>query len=265
MIEDQIREMATERTAALRAMRPFDAGLWLGRPEGFPLARELTAGTLGEAMQACGITGGLVSHWDGKTRSPQHGNARLLAEDLPAGTYRAVTGLPLFPPEGGPLPGAGDLPENVRAVRLFPRTHGYPLAGWILRTLIEWMIGRGLPLFAWHTELQWTELYSFAREYPSLSMIVESQPRKIIYHARPLLALLKACPNVSLEISNATGPLIGMALEQLGPDRLVYGSFLPANDPLVPLGILLDSGLSPADCRRVAGDNLRRLVEGGGR
>jgi hypothetical protein len=265
MIEDLIRELATGRAAALPAMRPFDASLWLGRPEGFPLAREMPPETLGETMRAYGITGGLVSHFDGRTRSPQRGNAELLAAPLPAGTYRAFTGLPLFPPEDGPLPGAGDLPEDVRAVRLFPRTHGYPLAGWILRTLVEWMIERGLPLFAWHVELQWPELYSLAREYPRLAIIVESQPRKIIYHTRPLLALMKACPNVHLEISNATGPLIGMALAQLGPDRLVYGSFLPANDPLVPLGILLESGLSPADRRQVAGDNLRRLVEGGGR
>lgn len=265
MIESRIKENTEHRRNHLRRLKVFDANLWLGRPQGFPLAEEMEMAALNAAMADHFIVGGLVSHWRGQTASPQEGNAALEAGIESAGTnlYATLTGLPLFPSEGGPLPGLGDLPDRVRAVRVFPRTHGFPLTDWVIGSLGKWMIERRLPLFVWHTELDWPELYGLAKALPKLAIIVESQPRKIIYHLRPLLAVMRDCPNTYVEISNLTGPGFELVLQHVGAERLIFGSFLPVSDPLVPLGIVLDTEMSDADRALIAGGNLRRLIGGG--
>lgn len=266
MIETRIREMAAERRERIERLKLFDANLWLGRAQGFPLAREMDMAGLRAAMEERGIAGGLVSHWSGKTASPQQGNTLLLE----AGLERAgrplrmiATGLPLVTREGGPLPGCGEAAALLAGVRLYPKTHGFVLAEWCVGSLCKWMIERRLPLFMWHTEFEWESVYRLAKTFGDLAIVIESQPRKVIYQLRPLMALLRDCPNVSLEISNLTGPAFEMILADFGARRLIYGSFLPANDPLVPVGMILDASVSDDDRALIAGGNLRGLVEGG--
>lgn len=266
MIEHTIKDMAEDRRQQAKQLNAYDASLWLGRPRGFPLAREMDLDGLRVAMAECYISGGLISHWDGHSISAQAGNEALLSRESIldiADIGVILTGLPLFTVEGGPLTGHSHLPENVRAVRIFPKTHGFPLTNWMLGSLVPWMMDRYQPMFIWHTELDWNELYYFARRLPQLNIVIESQHRKIIYHMRPLLTLMRDCPNVYLEISNLTGPAFDLTLQCIGPERLIFGSFLPVNDPLVPLGMILDAKIPDSDRKLVAGDNLRRLTGGG--
>jgi len=260
VIEQQIIRMVEARRQAVARLPWCDAGLWLGAPEGFPLAEELRLDALLDQAKTCGIRGGLVSHWLGKTVSPQVGNAALEVAALPPGCFAVLTGLPLTPGEAGPLPGSAPPPPWVKGVRIFPRAHEFPLTPWCLRGLCSWLTAHALPLFIWHTELQWSDLHSVARAFPQLAIVVESQPLKIIYHVRALWAVMQECPNISVEISNlANGALTWMA-SHFGSQRFVFGSFLPANDPLVPMGMVIDSGLSETDQALIAGGNLRRLI-----
>ena len=72
---------------------------------------------------------------------------------------------------------------------------------------------------------------------------------------------MKACPNIFLEISNYSAQgLIEYTVNALGPERLVFGTFAPANDPLVPLGLLLQADISPEAKRAIAGNTMRRIV-----
>ena len=125
-----------------------------------------------------------------------------VAASLPPETYVVWTGLPLFPAECGPLPGQGNLPKHVRGVRIFPKTHAYPLASWMLGPLCRWLVERRLPLFIWHVELDWSSLRTLAQEFPELNIVVETQTQKIIYHDRPLFTVMRDCPKVMVEISN---------------------------------------------------------------
>jgi len=143
-----------------------------------------------------------------------------------------MTGLPIIIGEAGPLPGSGQPAAAAKAVRLFPKSHEFPLADWSVGGLCRWMIEHGLPLFIWHTELQWADLYELAQAFPGLVIVVESQPQKIIYHVRPLHAVMGDCPNVSVEVSNLTNPSFGWLVGSFGPERFFFGSFLPADDPM---------------------------------
>jgi hypothetical protein len=228
------------------------------------------------------MSGVLLSHWAGRSVSAQDGN-RLLREVFAAGAVVQArklgielgavwTGVPVMAGEEGPLPGPvpepageGSLPSEpipeLSGVRLFPRSHNYPLSPWLLESLVEWLLTCGLPLFLWHEETDWDSLHTFSGAFPELPVVLETQTRKILYHARPLFALLEARPNLCVETSNLVGPdFLGYAVRHFGAERLVFGSFLPQNDPLAALGMLLDSGISEARMRLIAGGNLRRLL-----
>ena len=197
------------------------------------------------------------------TISAQEGNLALEAvlPNLPDETYVVWTGLPLYPAEPGPLPGQGKMPDKARGVRIFPKTHNFPLADWMVGSLCEWMIERRLPLFIWHVELDWPSLRALALGFPQLKIIVESQTQKILYHTRPLFAIVRDCPNLLVEISNLSGAgMLEYAVRQCGAERFVFGSFQPMSDPLVPVGMILDADISEAEKAMIAGGNLRALV-----
>jgi predicted TIM-barrel fold metal-dependent hydrolase len=124
------------------------------------------------------------------------------------------------------------------------------------------LIDHRLPLFIWHVELDWVSLYALAQQFSELTIIIETQTQKILYHTRPLFALMRRCRNVLLELSNFVGVrAIEYAVGEFGAERLVFGSFQPMNDPLVPMGMILDAEISPSEKAWIAGGNLRRLIE----
>ncbi len=262
-MEDTLQQMTQSRRQQASRLGFFDAGIWLGPPAGFPLAEELKPEQIACALGRGFLRGGLVSHWRGKTVSAQDGNLAL--EDarphLPQDTYAVWTGLPLYPAEPGPLPGHGDLPEHVRGVRVFPKSHGYPLTDWIIGSLCEWMVQRRLPLFVWHVESEWPSLRALAQAFPGLRIVVETQTQKILYHSRPLFALMRECRNILVETSNFVGAgFLEYAVREFGAGRLLFGSFQPMNDPLVPIGMILDAEITDEEKAMIAGGNLRTLV-----
>jgi len=259
----EIADMARERRELAERLAFCDSQLWLGPPDGFPLAEEMHPDALHHAAVGSLISGGLVSHWLGKMVSSQDGN-RALEESLTElpDEYGAIwTGLPLFPEEPGPLPGKDELPDRVKGVRVFPASHGFLLEDFVAGSLLELMVQARLPLFVWHTELDWSSLYEIAGEFPELTIIVETQTQKILYHMRTLLPLMRERPNVLLETSNLSGQdYLEYGVNTLGPQRFVFGSFLPIFDPLSAMGAILDARISEEDKKLVAGDNLRRII-----
>ena len=262
-MKSAIREMARERRELAQGLGFFDSGLWLGPPEGFPLAEEMGSEVLLKSATASYVKGGLVSHWLGKTVSAQDGN-RALAElltEFPDDFSAIWTGLPLFPEEPGPLPGKSEFFDRVKGVRIFPTSHRFLLEDFVVGTLFDFMVQARLPLFVWHTELDWSSLYEMAGKFPELTIIVETQTQKILYHMRTLLPLMRERSNVLLETSNLSGQdYLEYGVKTLGPQRFVFGSFLPVFDPLSSIGTVLDARIPEADKKLVAGDNLRRIV-----
>jgi predicted TIM-barrel fold metal-dependent hydrolase len=118
-----------------------------------------------------------------------------------------------------------------------------------------------MPLFIWHTELDWPSFYLIAKSFPDLPLVVETQVQKILYHTRPLFALMRYCRNVSLELSNFAGQgFVEYACRELGAGRLIFGSFLPVNDPLVAMGMVIEAEISREEKALIARENLRRLI-----
>lgn len=263
-------ERIIERTAAakrqqLAGLPCWDANLWLGRPANFPLAQELPPQELGPLLDKYGCRGALVSHWDAVHLSAQDGNQALLdsAAELPDNVYTIWTSLPTEPREQKPLPGLGQPDQRLRGVRLFPQTHHFDLAPWVLAGLCEWCSEHRLPLFLWHVEIRWSEVQALAAAFPGLTVVIETQWQKILYPIRNLFSLLKACPNVLVESSNLIGQdYVSYLVRSFGSGRLLYGSFLPVNDPYAAIGLVLDADISAQERADILGGNLERLIAG---
>jgi len=262
-LEALIESNATARRRRITGLAFFDANCWLGPPMFFPLARELHPWDAAGIMREYGLEGTLVSHWDSIRLSAQEGNQALIeaGETLPADVYTVWTGLPMAAPEQDPLPGRGRPDARLRGVRLFPKTHQYQLAPWTMGPLCEWCIEHRLALFLWHVELEWGDLQTLAACFPRLKIVIESQWQKILYHNRDLFSLLKACPNLLLECSNFIGQdNVSAFVRCFGAERLLWGSFLPVNDPYASIGMVLDADITEGEKKLIAGGNLRRLI-----
>jgi len=258
-----LNEIELRLAGEIEALDAFDASAWLGRTNDFPLMCEGTAQLIEAVHARCGIRGALLSHWLCRDDSSQQGNDLLLrAIDGHADWFAALTLHPLLPGQiDGPASPDWRWPSNVKAVRVFPASFNYALVDWCVGTLCEILVERRLPLVVIHTETSLQELYELARRYPKLPIILETQVKKISYHARMVLPLLKACPNIRLEMSNyCAHGMIEYTVRALGPDRLVFGTFAPACDPLTPLGLLLQADISWDDKKAVAGANMRQII-----
>jgi len=269
VIEDEInsnlKNIIKAKKALIKELPWFDANIWLGQPAFFPLAKELTADSLGRILDKYSMRGALVSHWDSVRFSAQEGNEALLKIDgsLPENVYTVWTGLPTTPEEQPPLPGTGKPHPRVRGIRVFPKTHQYQLAPWVVGVLCEWCISYRLPLFIWHVEIEWDDVYNLAKTFPGLNIVIETQWQKIIYHLRDLFNLMKACRNIFVESSNLIGQdNVSYFVKSLAADRILFGSFLPVNDPYAGMGMILDADISRSDMEKVAGLNLKSLILG---
>ena len=260
----ELKTVIAQKRALLKPLDLFDANVWLGKPQEFPWAHPIPPHELHKTLKTYEIKGACISHWLSKTASPQEANVALVetAEILTKDEFLIYTALPLFPAEPDPLPGPNVTLPKLRGVRIFPCTHGFSPMPWVLDTLLQWLGDKRIPLFVWHTEIGWSDLYALAQAFPNLDIVVESQPQKLIYHTRSVFALMKSCPNVYLEISNLVAPgLLSYAVDKLGAHRLLFGSFLPVSDPFVPISLLVEAPISQQDKRSIAGGNLRRMLE----
>ncbi len=67
--------------------------------------------------------------------------------------------------------------------------------------------------------------------------------------------------NIILETSGALDRAkIPAAIEMIGSHRILFGSGMPAHDPVATLGLLEDSEISPNDSRRILHENAAKLL-----
>jgi predicted TIM-barrel fold metal-dependent hydrolase len=74
---------------------------------------------------------------------------------------------------------------------------------------------------------------------------------------------MRECPNIYVETSNFVGNgYIEYTVREFGAGRLIFGSFLPVNDPSVAICMVLDADIDEKEKKLIASENLSRLVDG---
>jgi hypothetical protein len=212
-------------------------------------------------MDRLGIQRALVRHSLGWHDVPAAGNGVLAAQV--AGQERLVpcwSALPLATGEMGTLQGfLGALAANqVRALCMYPATHGYPLAAWQCDALLGPLAERRYVLLLELTEVHWDELHWLCAAHRGLNVVLLNTYYRAL---RPLYALLEAHPNLYVDTSTLCN---FRAIEDLssrfGANRLLFGAGQPRNDGAGAVTMLNYAALDPRQLRAIAAGNLERLL-----
>ncbi|MDD5484387.1 MAG: hypothetical protein PHP98_12185, partial [Kiritimatiellae bacterium] len=133
-----------------------------------------------------------------------------------------------------------------------------PLAA--LEPLISRLCERKLPLVVRQTDLTFHELEQFALSHPRLTVILESGPRKLLYHMHRVEAKMLKCANLYLATYNFCNWLGLERFKTKGLfSRLLFSSHAPRFSPDAAMGPIVMGDFSWEEKCALAGNNLRRL------
>ncbi|WDZ82663.1 amidohydrolase family protein [Micromonospora cathayae] len=210
-----------------------------------------------------GLAAVVVRHSVAVRYDPAEGNRRLAAELAAAADPRLLPGYVLGPLDSGEHGAPADLPERlradgVRAVWLFPRSHGWSLAGPEARSLLGALRRAGLPVLVELDEVDWSEVDELAAAAPELNVVVCGVGYRSL---RQLVSVLDRRPSVHVDLSFlASQDGLELLVGRYGPGRLLWASGAPSRDPAGAAYLWRHSDLDGAARAAVAGGNARRLL-----
>ena len=150
----------------------------------------------------------------------------------------------------------------VRAIKLHPELHGdYPLDGSGYRAAWEFADAFKLPVLS-HSYFDGDPLASFAtiaERYPDAVVIVGHAG--LDHGLEPVVELVREHPNVMLDLCGALvrDGVAEVLADQVGPERLLFGTDMPFVNGIAQLGTLMYSRLGREALQLVAGENAARL------
>jgi len=174
---------------------------------------------------------------------------------------------PILIPNGGhDLPPEEDqvaraISEAAGAAFLRPQKDHWELDAWCSGPLFQALEARGLPAYCENMKFALADLAKIAQTYPELPVILA----KLHYlQQRSLVPLLKAFPNVHVSIGSNYVVYQGleMLVDEVGADRLLFGTGFPDAEPMGAVTMLTYAGISDEAKQRIGAHNLERLMEG---
>lgn len=165
-------------------------------------------------------------------------------------------------------PGEG-VPEFRRAVKewgmkglkLMPLRHGYEIDGRTAWKVLECAAELAVPVSI-HSGAQFClpwQIAALARHFPTVPVIMDHMGYR--YYVDGAIDVAKELPNIYLETALVSMPgYIRMAVDQVGADRVIYGSDYPTGHPASMIATIKAAKLSTADEALVMGENLARLL-----
>lgn len=244
----------------------FDANCWIGKSNNLLPVSLSKASEILEQMDYYGIEKTIVSHTLSRYYHPLLGNEHLLQEIN--GIDQLQGCFVLLPPstkEMGSLDEYIDnmLQRGVRSVRLFPKSHHFSMEEWSIGVLLGKLEERRIPLFIWRREIEWNTLYNICKSHPHLPVILEQCDEEAFWNARFRYPLLEKCENLFLEVHNGILYLeIDDLVKRFGAERLIFGTYLPVDDPNASLMLITEGEFSEREKEKIAHENLEQLIEG---
>ncbi len=259
-----LRQMTDHLVAEAAALEPYDALVWAGYPAcAFQVWPDAAA--VGRGLEASPIRRALISHTVGGMHDATAGNQALAAllEALPGG-YGVMT---LVPETAHDEPVverriAVALRRGMRAARILPKSHRYTLKTPGVDRLLEALEARRVPLFIPIGQTDWNEIGTLALAHAGLAILVESAGHHEYLNMRAALPWLEKAANLLVPTNRqflAGG--LELLVERLGPERVLFASGQPIEDPWSTLALLVKSRLPEAARRLIAHGNLERLLE----
>ncbi|MGQ9650518.1 MAG: amidohydrolase family protein [Phycisphaerae bacterium] len=156
---------------------------------------------------------------------------------------------------------------GMRGVRLYPLFHSYPLDSEFTNDVCRAAAGRRIPVMIptrpimnWRFKTVAIEsIGALATRHPSTTFII-SGPNYLIEY-RALVKVMKQCSNVHYEISCLQGfNSVANLVEQVGVDRVLFGTGAALNYPACNVAKLDHAELSPQQRETIAARNALRIL-----
>ncbi len=247
----------------LMALNYFDCNCSIGRCAVPQPGSIFTCRDLLQEMDYTGIEQALVYHAWAKEYSPVEGNARLMEEI--AGCERVIPCWVVMPHHTGEFPPPAQLlssmiSQGVKAVRIFPSSawHNWSLREWSAKPLFSELADLHVPLFVSFSEVSWDDIYTIAKTYPGLPLVVTEVRYEEMRNYYPLVEQLQ---NLYIELSWTIVHLgLEDAVARFGAGRFLFGSRMPVFSAGPAICYLQYADLADEAKAMIAGNNLRRLL-----
>lgn len=156
----------------------------------------------------------------------------------------------------------GRVPEMLRREVEKLGLKGLKLHKQPTRDMLEAAEELGIPVLYHPKEV--SDFYMPAEEFPKVRFIMAHIGGYGSW-LKPIqgIDLAKRFPNVSVETSQATVRYIEMAVKELGPDRVIFGSDGPEQDSRVELYKIRLLKLAAADEAKILSGNIRKILPKG--
>lgn len=238
----------------------FDANAMLGRWPTEKLAFYRVE-DLVKRMDYVGINKALVYHSLAQLYDPMSGN-KILMEEIKQ--YNQLYGcwvlVPPFTPEIGTVDEimAKMKENNIQAIRLCPKEHGFKLTPWNTGELLTALEQKRVPVFIDGDQVELGNIQSLCETYPQLPVVLTRSGYRGV---RMLYALLAQYENFYLEISSF---LLYRGLEEVvekfGAQRILFGTGMPIQDPAGAVTKLRYADITEEAKEMIAHRNLERLL-----
>ena len=234
------------------------------------LAFEDTGGLLRE-MERLSIERALVYHSLAWQHAPSAGNAALVEAIRSHARLEPCWGVLLTGDDGSPEDVCAALAgHRVRAVRVWPRDHAYPLAEWACGAMLTTLAARRYVLCVDLDQILtpggrydvdpggWRQLDWLCTTYPDLSVVVTRTGYRAL---RVLPHLLARHPRLYVDLSYfATHEGVEVITARFGPGRILFGTGQPLADPGGAMARLAYAAVTDADRDRIAHANLEQIL-----
>ncbi|MGH8619131.1 MAG: amidohydrolase family protein [Burkholderiales bacterium] len=180
--------------------------------------------------------------------------------------YPRMVPVPLVNPNG---PGGG-VPELERAVgewgmkglKLHPQRHGYEADSGTPLRLMEAAERLGLTVSVHSGDrccLPW-QIGQLARKFPTVPVIMNHMGFR--YFVDGAISVARETPNIYLDTVLVSMPgYLRMAVDQVGADRVVYGSDYPIGHPSSMIAAIKAANVGAEAEALIMGDNLARIMK----
>ncbi len=223
------------------------------------------------AMDRAGVDKACISSMMGIGPDYRWGNELVaqVVEDFPARFIGYVTVNPHYPRDILPELERWSGHKGMRAIKIHPAEHCYPVNGPRYRPVFEWAEEQGVPLLS-HTWGEGTEaefcsptLFGpLAETYPNVDFILGHAGGMLLGYHRAV-EVARRWSNIYLDLCGSFQSMgaVEYFVESIGVDRVLFGSDVPFLNLMADLGKVLYARLTTEEKKKILGLNAARLLK----
>ena len=151
---------------------------------------------------------------------------------------------------------------GMKAIKLHPAWHRYPIEGSAYRKVFEFAAARRIPILS-HEWGNPDFLEGASKDYPEVNFIIA---HTAFWDGRsdfPFAGVLQRRPNVFIDLvySNIFYGALERMVPQVGAEKILWGSDFPLHDLPYQLGRVLFAKLDDESKRKILGGNMLRILK----